>query len=77
MDIRKNLFSKRVVRHWNGLPSDVVESLSMEVCKKHLDMVLWDVVNGEMVVMSEQLNWMTLEVFSNLGDSIMELKGIT
>ena len=40
MDIRKHLFTERVVKHWNKLSREVVESPSLELLKERAGVVL-------------------------------------
>jgi len=42
--IRKVFFTGGVVKHWNRVPREVVETPSLEVFKKRVDVALQDTV---------------------------------
>ena len=44
LDIKKNFFTKRVVKHWNRLPGEAVGSPALEESKRCVDVALRDVV---------------------------------
>jgi len=49
LDVKKNYFMESAVRHWNRLPREVMELLSLEICEcmqmwRCMDVVLRDII---------------------------------
>jgi len=69
LDIRK-IFSERLVKNWNSLPREVIESLSPKMCNNCVNVALRDMVSGyggnEFMV-----DKMNIAIFSSLNDSVI------
>ena len=50
LDIGKYFFSERVVRRWNRMPRELVELLSLDMFKESVEVVFWDMVWWEILV---------------------------
>lgn len=70
LDIRKSLLSDGVVRHWNRMSREELESPSLEVFRKHGGVYVgtWFI---RIVALSVQLDMMIFMVFSNLSESVI------
>jgi len=66
LDIRKNLFSEKMIKHWNRLPRKVVEPPPMEVFKERVDVAQSDTVQWGNTGDRWMVGLDILEVFSNL-----------
>ncbi|KFO81759.1 hypothetical protein N303_08918, partial [Cuculus canorus] len=44
LDIKRNFFTMRVVRHWHRLPREAVDAPSLEVFKARLDGALGSLI---------------------------------
>ena len=55
LDIRKKLFTVRVVRHWNRLPREAVDAASLEGFKARLDGALSKLSSGRCLPVAEGL----------------------
>jgi len=44
LDIRKHFFTKKVCKHWNRLPREVVDAAGLSMFKRHLDNALNNVL---------------------------------
>ncbi|RMC01664.1 hypothetical protein DUI87_21677 [Hirundo rustica rustica] len=40
LHVRKKFFTRRVIKYWNGLPREMVESPSLDMFKKRLDVAV-------------------------------------
>ena len=62
MDMRKKIFTVRVVRHWHRLPREVVDAPSLETPKVRLDGALSNLIYlWVSLFVARELDWVTFK----------------
>lgn len=57
LNVEKCFLTRGMIKHWNRLPGQVVESPSVEMLKSQLDMVLSSLVQLALLVQWGQTKW--------------------
>ena len=72
LDIRRNFFTQRVVRHWNRLPKEAVDAPSLQAFKARLDVALGSLVCWLVTLYTAGgWNWMSSVLLCNPGHSVI------
>lgn len=71
LDMGRNFFTEKAVKHWNGLPREAAESPCLEMLKKQLSVrTQWHGLGGK-VEISPRWDLMISQVFLNLDSAVL------
>lgn len=57
VDIRKNIFTMRVIKYWHRIPREVIDTLCLSVCRSHWDSALSNLL--QLLVVAEAVRQWT------------------